>query len=100
MKNNSIKYLSLISGLLLTVWALSCSGRPGKVKEESGEEVTAAVKAEDERRLIRMKRPEENSTFKSGDPVNVVRTLFVVCGRLRRSLTTKRVSKQDQIEGA
>ncbi len=74
MKNNSIKYLSLILSLLLTVWALSCSGRPGKVKEESGEKVTAAVKAEDEIRLIRMKIPEENSTFKSGDPVNVVLT--------------------------
>ena len=73
MKNNSIKYLSLIFSVLLTVWALSCSGRPGKIREESGEKITTG-KVEDEIRLIRMKSPEENSTFKSGDPVKVVLT--------------------------
>lgn len=74
MKHSSIKYLSLTFSVLLTVWALSCSGRPGKVKEEPGEKSTATLKAEDEIRLIRMKSPEENSTFRSGDPVSVVLT--------------------------
>ncbi len=73
MRNNSVKYLSLILSVLLTVWALSCSGRPGKAGEEKGEAIPA-VRADEEIRLIRMKSPEENSTFRSGNRVNVILT--------------------------
>ena len=73
MRNNSTKYISLIFFILLTVWALSCSGRSGKVIEQKGKAVPA-VNADDEIRLIRMKSPEENSSFRSGDPVNVILT--------------------------
>jgi len=73
MRNNSIKYLSLIFIVLLTAWALSCSGRPGKVKESAGIKTTAG-NSEDEIRLIRMTSPEENTTFKSGDRINIILT--------------------------
>ena len=73
MRNNSNKYLSLIFIVLLTIWALSCSGRPGKAKDETGEKGIAG-KTENEIRLIRMISPEENTSFESGDPVNVILT--------------------------
>jgi len=71
MKNDPMKYLSLLSLLLLINWIISCSGRSGKtVQTPSGPVISEA--GEVDLRLIIMKAPDENSEFRLGDQINVV----------------------------
>lgn len=52
-------------------WAISCSGRSGKMKETVSQPVTA-LSEEVSKKLIKMISPEENSGFKLNQPVKVV----------------------------
>lgn len=76
MKNNSFKYLSLFSGILLTVWAISCSGKAGQTTKVA-EDSSVKENVEDDISLIRMKHPAENSKFRTGEAVNVVLTSLI-----------------------
>ena len=76
MKRNPFKYLSLFSGIVLTIWALSCSGKPGKPNKVA-EERSADKRIEADINLIKMKLPEENSKFRSGQAVEVVLTSVI-----------------------
>jgi len=75
MKSSPGKYISLIFSILITAWALSCSGRSSVNTADTSsavaDEVTEEVTEEADIRLIRLNSPDENSKFKSGDPVKV-----------------------------
>jgi len=73
MKHNHMKYLSLLSLLLILNWIISCSGRSVETGKRSAEPVITET-AEADIRLIRMKSPEENAEFRLGDQIKIVLT--------------------------
>ena len=71
MRNNYIKYLSSALFLLIPVWIISCSGKPGsKTVNTSGTNIDEQTGVPS--RLIKMISPEENTQFRLNDPVEVV----------------------------
>ena len=73
MKRDPMKYLSLLSLLLLLNWIISCSGRSGETVKKPSEPIISNTEEADIR-LIRMKFPEENADFKLGSQIKVVLT--------------------------
>lgn len=73
MKRSPFEYLFPLFIVLITLWVLSCSGRSPKTTETVEEKVNSEI-PEADFNLIRMRTPEENSKFRSGDPVNVLLT--------------------------
>jgi glutamine cyclotransferase len=73
MKSDSMKYLSLLSLVLMIIWAISCSGRSGKTQVTPEEKVIGGTDEADIK-LINMKAPDENSEFKLGDQIKVIIT--------------------------
>jgi glutaminyl-peptide cyclotransferase len=71
MKSHHFKYLFTFSTLLLFIWAISCSGRPGN-KENSLKAETVNTAEEIRSKLIKIKSPEENSDFKAGEKIEVI----------------------------
>jgi len=71
MKNNYQRHLITLFILLSVTWVISCSGRPGKVQEESGIKVDTTGN-DPVIRLITMSAPAENSEFKLGEEVKVI----------------------------
>ena len=70
MKSKNLKYLFTFSSLLMLIWAISCSGRPGNINKISKAEM--AIKADNpESKLITMKSPEENADFKAGEKIGI-----------------------------
>jgi glutamine cyclotransferase len=70
MRKNYLNYSIIIILVSLVTWTISCSGRPGKVSENSSltgksEEITTAQK------IIKLNSPEEGSNFKAGDIVKI-----------------------------
>lgn len=73
MRTDIPKYFISVSILLLLTWTLSCSGRTGKMVNESPKAV--ASPSEESVKLIRMISPDENTGFKLKDPIKVVLAL-------------------------
>jgi glutamine cyclotransferase len=71
MRNNYLKCLFSILFLLLLVWMISCSGKPGSKSTIPGS-ISTNETAGAPSRLIKMVSPDENSEFKIGEPVGVV----------------------------
>lgn len=71
MKTNSLKYLISLTGIFLLAWTVSCSGRPGNVKEGSVPALPA-VGEEASSKLFNITSPSENTGFKLNQPVKVV----------------------------
>jgi len=76
MKSIKFKYLSLTLFCLLTVWALSCSGRSGKEKDITSETLADSkiIDENDESdiNLIRIVKPAEDSKLKLGEKLDVL----------------------------
>jgi glutamine cyclotransferase len=71
MKNNHLKFLLRLSGLLIIAWAISCSGRSGNAT--SAVKTPAANSTEDNQSgIIKVKSPEENSDYKAGERIEVI----------------------------
>jgi glutamine cyclotransferase len=69
-----IKYLKSLfpfTVLLLSTWAISCSGRTGQVTVKEGDKTFAKEEAEPVR-LIKMISPDENSEFPLHSPIHVI----------------------------
>jgi glutamine cyclotransferase len=71
MKNNHLKYLFTLSAMLMFIWAISCSGRPGN-KENTLKAETVNTAEDTRAKLITIKSPEENSDFKAGERIEVI----------------------------
>ncbi len=76
MKKNPFKYLSLFFGILFMIWAISCSGKSGKTGG-TAEDRSVDENVEADISLIRMKHPEENSKYRTGEAVGVVLTSLI-----------------------
>ncbi len=68
MRTDYPKFFISVSVILILIWTISCSGRPGKIEEKEG---TAAI-SEEERSVVRLVSPEENTGFRLNEPVKVV----------------------------
>lgn len=64
-------YIISLLVMLLIIWTISCSGRPGNKVPEEGK-APPVSREEAAVRLIKIISPEENSGFKLNDPVKVV----------------------------
>lgn len=74
MKADFQKHIICISLILLLIWTLSCSGRPGRKSDAVA--MTATVLTEERStKLIRIISPEENTGFKLKQPVKVILAL-------------------------
>jgi glutaminyl-peptide cyclotransferase len=71
MKSKHLKFLFTLSGLLMFIWAISCSGRSGNISKTPKAE-TATSADDSGLRIIAMKSPEENDDFKAGEKIEVV----------------------------
>jgi glutamine cyclotransferase len=71
MRNDYLKYSVSLSIVFLMIWTISCSGRPGKMKESGAHPVSVPVE-EAVSKLIKMISPDENTGFKLNEPVKVV----------------------------
>jgi glutaminyl-peptide cyclotransferase len=71
MKSNHYKYLFTFSALLMFIWAISCSGRPGN-KENPVKAETVNTAGDTRSKLISIKKPEENADFKAGEKIEVI----------------------------
>ena len=56
--------------MLMFIWAISCSGRPGN-KENTLKAETVNTAEDTRAKLITIKSPEENSDFKAGERIEV-----------------------------
>lgn len=88
MRRNPVKYISIFSVAVLTLWVISCSGKSGNNGRAATEAVAGtsggnsgtvaagtdltAAGADDGISLTRMKQPEENARFRTGEAVEVV----------------------------
>jgi glutamine cyclotransferase len=70
MNRRYTKFLAVFSGILLTTWFLSCSGKPGKNSENHTQpEVKAAEDVQ--ANLIKLKKPGENEELKLNQSFDV-----------------------------
>jgi glutamine cyclotransferase len=70
MKTKFHRYLISLSGIFLLTWTVSCSGRPGNVKEV-GNSVLPEVNEAASSKLISILAPAENTGFKLNQPVKL-----------------------------
>jgi glutamine cyclotransferase len=68
MRRDYLKFFVFISVMSVLIWTISCSGRSGKVEERKA--VTEAV-ASEERPVVNLLSPEENTSFRLNEPVKV-----------------------------
>lgn len=68
MRTDYPKFFISACVILILVWTISCSGKPGKVTEKEG----AADVSVEERSAVKLVSPEENTGFKLNEPVKVV----------------------------
>ncbi|HZL76279.1 MAG TPA: glutaminyl-peptide cyclotransferase [Bacteroidales bacterium] len=71
MKSNHLKYLFTLPSLLMFIWTISCSGRPGN-KQNTLKAETVNTAEDTRSKLITLKSPEENSDFKAGEKIEVI----------------------------
>lgn len=71
MKSKHLKYLFTLSGLLMFIWVISCSGRSGNLNKTI-KPVTAISTDDSQARIIGMKSPGENDDFKAGEKIDIV----------------------------
>jgi glutamine cyclotransferase len=69
MKADYPKFFITSSIIMILVWTISCSGRPGKNTGKDG--IANIPETEIERPLIKIISPDENTIFKLNDPVKV-----------------------------
>jgi glutamine cyclotransferase len=66
-----MRYLLTFFILIILTWIISCSGRSGKTIAEAKETEANSI-GQVALKLITMKRPEENSEFRLGNPIRVI----------------------------
>lgn len=71
MKSNYLKNAASFFAVLVMTWAISCSGKTGKVAPAAPEEDQRKAR-ESTQKLIRMTSPSENDDFKAGEQIKVI----------------------------
>jgi glutaminyl-peptide cyclotransferase len=71
MTRINIRYLLALFSASLMIWTISCSGRSGRVNT-ADKPVVAVAETAEEAKLIIMKSPETDATFRCGDKIAVI----------------------------
>jgi glutamine cyclotransferase len=72
MKNDYLRYFSLLPVIMFIVWTISCSGRSGRESSGIANENSTVSPMEAEARFINMVLPSEEEIFKLSDKIKVV----------------------------
>jgi glutaminyl-peptide cyclotransferase len=67
-----LRYIGVVSFMLLITWTLSCSGRSGEPPTETIKSNSTAETEEPPARFIKLLSPKENTEFRLNDPINVI----------------------------